>query len=1161
MNPPGRRVAFSCLLLIGLMPLLAAGDRPVVAYLTAGPLTNEDRAAASWLGDVPEFRVEIVDLSGRSGTGSPRKSSKPPGGTDPSAALLGRAAGADILWVHLPDEASLLRWRRCPPAMEALRAAVGRGAPILLTDCAALLPGDLGLEPHPPELRLLEIKDDWLFEQKGLQGFRGHPVFAGLFGGAFLWDGDRDRTLPTVGFFGGNWPEKGRVIGIEKSYVHLDPDRRLLVEYPAEAGGKVLAVGGFVYFQPVNSLRLNLERFVLNCLNHLTGRPGTTRATFWEPAAGTPREFSVQSDPLRPPRPETWAGLPESGPCIGRMSSAEFFDLAGRRSLIMGSERGGIREFWVHPFRVFRNFQAGLIMADGVHWLEEFPVRLEIRPESLTRIYDTPAGPLREIVWAALEEPGGLVRYEASFREPARLLVTCRSDLRWMWPYDAGALGDIHYAFDEGLGAFHVRDRSGDFYGLLGADIPPSDHLAGPFDAIEWRADGLTGTPGSRNEVALAAVYPLGPESAFTLTVGLAGTDRGQSEALAAFRSLLQDPRLAYEKMVKHCLDLFENRVMIESPDPEFNRLWPWALVGADRFVVKTPGLGTALTAGYSTCDRGWDGGQAVSGRPGYAWYFGRDAEWSGFALDECGDFATVRNQLELFQKFQDGRGKIFHELTTSGVVHYDAADATPLYIVLAADYLRASGDADFIRRSWPHLKKAMDFLYSTDTDGDGLIENTGVGHGWVEGGKLAGAHTTLYLAACWARALGDAAELAAACGHKELAFRYRRDREKVRRRLEADFWNPATRFYNYGKLKDGGFNPEPTVLPAVAMLFGLLEDEKAGSVLETYAGNGFSADWGVRILSAASPLYNPEGYHYGSVWPLFTGWTALAEYRYGRSAQGFAHLMDNLLIKNHWAAGFVEEVMNGAVYKPSGVCPHQCWSETDILLPAVAGMVGWAPDAPRAEATLSPRFPLHWDRATVRNLRVGASVIELAFIRTAGRTTYRLILREGPAVTVRLAPELATGAHLREVTVDGRTVVSSGRDKRGLLAQPLVLHLVRTTEVVLRHSGGVGMAPVVARPEPDDSSQGYRIIRESLLDGVFEVLLEGKSGTTGTFQAMLFDQSAREVTGATVAFSDAGGRITLQVPFPAAGQSYSQATVRIRLESGNKHDHPPKDP
>ena len=101
-----------------------------------------------------------------------------------------------------------------------------------------------------------------------------------------------------------------------------------------------------------------------------------------------------------------------------------------------------------------------------------------------------------------------------------------------------------------------------------------------------------------------------------------------------------------------------------------------------------------------------------------------------------------MRKQLELYQKFQDHTGKIYHELMTSGVVHFDASDSTPLYVILAGHYARASGDVAFVRKSWPSLKRAMDFMYSTDTDGDGLIENTDVGHGWMEPGGRCSACT-----------------------------------------------------------------------------------------------------------------------------------------------------------------------------------------------------------------------------------------------------------------------------------------------------------------------------------------------------------------------------------------------------------------------------------
>ncbi len=58
-------------------------------------------------------------------------------------------------------------------------------------------------------------------------------------------------------------------------------------------------------------------------------------------------------------------------------------------------------------------------------------------------------------------------------------------------------------------------------------------------------------------------------------------------------------------------------------------------------------------------------------------------------ALAGYGDFAAVRALLEFYGRFQAADGKILHEATTSGVVHYDAADATPLYVVLAGRYLQ----------------------------------------------------------------------------------------------------------------------------------------------------------------------------------------------------------------------------------------------------------------------------------------------------------------------------------------------------------------------------------------------------------------------------------------------------------------------------------------
>ncbi|MEK9137181.1 MAG: amylo-alpha-1,6-glucosidase, partial [Bacteroidota bacterium] len=302
-------------------------------------------------------------------------------------------------------------------------------------------------------------------------------------------------------------------------------------------------------------------------------------------------------------------------------------------------------------------------------------------------------------------------------------------------------------------------------------------------------------------------------------------------------------------------------------------------------------------------------------------------------AMLAYGDFAKVRSVLEFLGTYQDITGKIAHEITTSGHVHYDAADATPLYIILMGRYLRASGDKRFVRQEFPRLREAIDFCFSTDTDGDHLIENTNVGHGWIESGPLFPTHAELYLNACWCTALEEAAFVAERLKRKEAVRGWRLEAKRIRRIINERFWNPATGFYNFARNADGTFNTARTILPTVAMYLGLTDPEKATQCLREIASEKFSSDWGVRMIANDDPMYNPEGYHYGSIWPLFTGWTALAELKYGLREEALKHLTDTLMLSKRFALGYIPEVLHGERRELAGVCPHQAWSEALAVL------------------------------------------------------------------------------------------------------------------------------------------------------------------------------------------------------------------------------------
>ena len=59
----------------------------------------------------------------------------------------------DVLWVHFPTDAAYEAFRPNTALCASMRSYVDQGGRLLLTDFAAYLPHDLGVETHRPEAR------------------------------------------------------------------------------------------------------------------------------------------------------------------------------------------------------------------------------------------------------------------------------------------------------------------------------------------------------------------------------------------------------------------------------------------------------------------------------------------------------------------------------------------------------------------------------------------------------------------------------------------------------------------------------------------------------------------------------------------------------------------------------------------------------------------------------------------------------------------------------------------------------------------------------------------------------------------------------------------------------------------------------------------------
>jgi glycogen debranching enzyme len=885
-----------------------------------------------------------------------------------------------------------------------------------------------------------------------------------------------------------------------------------------------------------------------NTFDYLDYQPGHNSTYYWDYADQQVIEsVNVEHDSANFPLPHKWDLA--SGPIdiTTPTASENLWDVATPRMLIMGKEKGGVEEIWAHPFMALRDYEAGIRFNpdDTVTWLTSLAPEIITQPSSFIRNYSIGKCLIKEVVTGSVNGPVGIVHYEVTADRTVELFLRFKSNLRLMWPYSEKVLTRMEYSWDKELNAFVINDGTVGLTSVIGANLLPVEIRAGQFQQIEIKGGEFETIP--TDEFLVTGIMKFKLDMPGYLDVAIGASNEGTQAAADAYKNAIHDPCKVYQDMEAYIEQLFNKSLIVNTPNTDFNTGYRWALVGTDRFFVETPGIGGSLVAGYATTRYGWDGAHRINGRPGYAWYFGRDGQWSGMALLDYGDFEKVKQMLEVYQRFQDLNGKIFHELSTSGVVHYDAADATPLYIILAGRYLRHSGNLEFIRSIWPNIRKAIEFCFSTDTDDDHLIENTDVGHGWVEGGGLYGTHSTLYLVSCWAEALREASYMAALLEKNDEAERYQKESQEVVRIINTDFMNPETGFFNDGLYRDGSYLSEPTIQASIPLYFRQTANENAAPMLQAFAGNGFSSDWGTRIISSESRFFNPRGYHTGSVWPLFTGWTALAEYRYGGYIQGYSHIMNNLQIYHHWSKGFIEEVLHGLEYRPSGVCAHQCWSETMVLQPVIEGMLGLECDALQKRIKLAPGFPFDWDSVSVQHIRLGDCFIDFSFAKSGNKSLY-LFIKDGPGpITVDFNPLFPPGWQLKQIK-PGKGGLGH---KLEMIRQGVRIHtefsLADSCLIEIEGEKGISILPLVTNPSPGDHSEGFRIISTELKDHTYKVTLEGPSGKTGFFNLLVTGFQIIS-TSNIISIEKKGEVFQIGVNFESSYDTYGRKEISLEI-------------
>jgi hypothetical protein len=113
--------------------------------------------------------------------------------------------------------------------------------------------------------------------------------------------------------------------------------------------------------------------------------------------------------------------------------------------------------------------------------------------------------------------------------------------------------------------------------------------------------------------------------------------------------------------------------------------------------------------------------------------------------------------------------------------------------------------------------------------------------------------------------------------------------------------------------------------------------------------------------------------------------------------------------------------------------------------------------------------------------------------------------------------------------------------------------------DIVVEHTGGFGLDPVVPRPSPGDSSGSLRIISISARPDGYAAVIEGKPGAESFLRMHLFDCGMDQIQGADARPAVKKGEWDLHVKFKSSSDPYVSQEILVKTrQAGGEHveDH-----
>jgi glycogen debranching enzyme len=250
--------------------------------------------------------------------------------------------------------------------------------------------------------------------------------------------------------------------------------------------------------------------------------------------------------------------------------------------------------------------------------------------------------------------------------------------------------------------------------------------------------------------------------------------------------------------------------------------------------------------------------------------------------------------------------GRIPHEvrlgitagLSLGGTAYYGTADATPLFVGVLGELSRWGLSREIIHPLLPHADRALDWIEKYgDRDGDGFVEyqrpndhglvNQGWKDSWDGINFADGTIAEAPIALCEVQAYVYSAYIGRSLlarwdGDTALEQHWADKGAALKAAFNEKFWLPDKGYFAVALDKDKRPVDACTSNMGHCLWTGIVDEDKAPSVVEHLMSPQMFTGWGIRTLGSDMGAYNPVSYHNGSVWPHDSALVATGLMRYG---------------------------------------------------------------------------------------------------------------------------------------------------------------------------------------------------------------------------------------------------------------------------------------